>query len=105
LDKALDIINFPSKEVKQQTKEEKYDGYVKYHYVSNEYFDVNRYVIYTDASINFKTYALVSVLNGKGKILGQDIKKGEHFIVPSTFKNEDIKIEGQLEIMLTLRMI
>jgi mannose-6-phosphate isomerase class I len=105
LDKALDIINFPSKKVNQQTKEEKHDGYDKFHYVSNQYFNVNRFVIKTNATINFKTYALVSVLSGEGKILGEIIKKGEHFIIPSTFKDEDIKIEGHLELMITLRTI
>jgi len=105
LDKALDIINFPAKKVVQETKEEKNDAFEMYHYVTNQYFNVNRYVIKSKATINFDTYALVSVLNGQGTILGESIKKGEHFILPSTLSNQVIDIEGDLEIMLTIRII
>lgn len=105
LDKALDVINFPAKKVEQKTSMIENEDYKLYHYVSNEYFNVNRYVISTKASISFKTYALVSVLNGEATILGEKVLKGEHFIIPSTLKDTDIEINGQCELMVTYRTI
>lgn len=103
LDKALDIINFPAKKVEQNTAITINEDYKLYHYVSNKYFDVNRYVISSKASISFKTYALVSVLNGEATILGEKVLKGEHFIIPSTLKDTDIEINGKCELMVTYR--
>lgn len=103
LDKALDIINFPAKKVEQNTAITINEDYKLYHYVSNKYFDVNRYVISSKASISFKTYALVSVLNGEATILGEKVLKGDHFIIPSTLKDTDIEINGKCELMVTYR--
>lgn len=103
LDKALDVINFPAKKIEQNTAITINEDYKLYHYVSNEYFDVNRYVISSKASISFKTYALVSVLNGEATILGEKVLKGEHFIIPSTLKDTDIEINGKCELMVTYR--
>lgn len=103
LDKALDVINFPAKKVEQNTAITINEDYKLYHYVSNEYFDVNRYVISSKASISFKTYALVSVLNGEATILGEKVSKGEHFIIPSTLKDTEIEINGKCELMVTYR--
>ena len=103
LDKAVEVIDFPAKTIDQKTTINKTKDYTHYHYVTNQYFNVNRYSVNDQLTFNFDTYALVSILNGEGHILNEFVKKGDHFIVPSTYKNQDIKVEGKLEMMVTFR--
>lgn len=68
--------------------------------VSNEFFTVSKYKVHGAINHQLKkpTYALISVIEGAGKIAGQPVKKGDHIIVPST--STELELDGIFEMIV-----
>ena len=69
-------------------------------YVTCEYFTVSKVILNgTYSTPHEKPFTLVSVLSGEGTANGQPIKKGDHFIVPSSVAH--LNYTGTLELMVS----
>ncbi|BCR36177.1 hypothetical protein [Mariniplasma anaerobium] len=103
LDKALEVIDIPAKIASVDVKIEKHSDYDIYDYTNNKYFSLKRVDIKNKYIFNTNKYVLCSVLDGYGTITNISIEKGDHFIISGSNDNKDIKIEGNLKIMMTKR--
>ena len=103
IQQSIDVLNIPGDKVPEnQVKAEQFDGAVLTTLVKSDFFDVYKWSI--TGSHNFKktaVYTLVSVLDGQGQlsVAGKlyPLKKGDHFILPSTVKNW--VLSGKLELI------
>ncbi|MGM9886302.1 MAG: mannose-6-phosphate isomerase, class I [Lactococcus sp.] len=103
IQQSIDVLTIPGDKLPDnKVMTEKFEGAELSTLVKSEFFDVYKWVI--NGSHEFTKnaiYTLVSVLEGEGEleIEGQSvkIKKGNHFILPSTVENW--RISGQLEMI------
>ncbi|MQW22273.1 MULTISPECIES: mannose-6-phosphate isomerase, class I [unclassified Lactococcus] len=103
IQQSIDVLTIPGDKLPDnKVMTEKFEGAELSTLVKSEFFDVYKWVI--NGSHDFTKnaiYTLVSVLEGEGEleIEGQSvkIKKGNHFILPSTVENW--RISGQLEMI------
>lgn len=94
IDKSIDVTNCPH--VEDNYTRKKYDNYEIL--VDNAYFKMIKYEVRDNIKIeNNENFIIMVVLNGKGKINGYEIKKGDNFIIPYNYKN--IELNGNLELM------
>ena len=103
IDKALDIIDLPSKDTTTDIKVEKNADYDVYHYIKNEYFDLRRVDVKKVFTLKTEKYQLCSVLEGHGFVNDIEIKKGNHFIISGSKEKNTLVFEGNMKIMLTQR--
>ncbi|MFC4651545.1 mannose-6-phosphate isomerase, class I [Lactococcus nasutitermitis] len=103
IQQSIDVLTIPGDKLPEnKVKSEQFEGATISTLVKSAFFDVYKWQISSQHTFT-KTadYTLVSVLDGAGTLTidGQDysIKKGEHFILPSTI--ERWTITGQLEII------
>lgn len=103
IQQSIDVLTIPGDKLPDnKVKTEKFEGAELSTLVKSEFFDVYKWVINgSHAFTKNAIYTLVSVLEGEGEleIEGQSvkIKKGNHFILPSTVENW--RISGQLEMI------
>ena len=68
--------------------------------VSNEFFSVSKFEVHGKMNYGFtkSTYALISVINGSGRIDGEPVKKGHHILVPVNVG--ELSFEGEFELIV-----
>ncbi|MBI6872474.1 mannose-6-phosphate isomerase, class I [Clostridium aciditolerans] len=101
VEKAIDVIKVPfGDENNVKSIIEKKDGYVKTHYVNSEYFNTVKFDVKDKARINHKAlFSLVTVIEGKGTLDGEEIKKGDNFVIP--FGYNDFEINGEISFIVS----
>ncbi|NMM65914.1 mannose-6-phosphate isomerase, class I [Clostridium sp. P21] len=93
IEKAVDVIKVPySDENNMMSVKKKGDGYIKTEYVNSKYFKTEKFDIDECANLENKAkFALVTVVEGKGTLDGEEIKKGDNFIIPYGYSKFQIK--------------
>lgn len=101
VEKAIDVIKVPfGEENNVKSIIEKKEGYVKTHYVNSEYFNTVKFDVKDKAYINYKAlFSLVTVIEGKGTLDGEEIKKGDNFVIP--FGYNDFEINGEVSFIVS----
>jgi mannose-6-phosphate isomerase len=105
LDKAVDVINVPHKDINNSPKVTNHKEALITTFVESKYFTVHKWSI--DGSAYFSSdqpFLLCSVICGGGEIMIEDggeytIKKGDHFILPTTILSFSIK--GKMEMIVS----
>ncbi|MDD6513658.1 type I phosphomannose isomerase catalytic subunit [Sharpea azabuensis] len=69
-------------------------------FISNDSFTVTRLEITGINHLQYDNYELATVVKGKGKVNGQELRLGDSFLVPY---QEEFVVEGNLTIMMTTR--
>ena len=93
--KALDVTTVP--QVLEEVESVPND--FGRHYLTTDYFEVDKWVIHNKLETNNYNMLLCTVIVGEGEVNGYDIIKGDHFIIPKC--TDHIVINGTLEIMVT----
>lgn len=97
--KSIDVLTVPTPNVSLNKKVIKYPHSTKEIYLDNEFFYIAKITVNGAHNIkNDKPFGACCVLNGSGKIMDYEIKKGDFFIVPSDIKT--MNIEGNLEMII-----
>ncbi|HEY4552394.1 MAG TPA: mannose-6-phosphate isomerase, class I [Bacillaceae bacterium] len=104
LEKALDVTAIPHRDEKPEAMMEMKEGAKAITLVQSPYFSVHKWVIAGQAEfIMDRKFMLVSVLSGHAgmKVSGQkyDIRKGNHFILPSG--SGRIGFDGKAEMIVS----
>ena len=102
---SIEVSTVPHEDPEFHPKREVKEGLVQTELVTEQYFTVWKWEV--DGHFQQSTdgeYLLVSVLSGEGSIRVKDedaspIKKGDHFILPSTMK--EFGVEGKVEMMVS----
>ena len=103
IQQSIDVLTVPGDNLPEnKVTSEQFDGSVISTLVKSEFFDVYKWEISKDHEFaKTAAYTLVSVLDGAGELTIDGttyaIKKGDHFILPSTV--DSWKIAGQLEMI------
>lgn len=99
LKQSIDVAMIPHEEVKPELKQHKSDDLTITTLVECDFFKVYKWEINGTCQLpHQEPFTMVSVLDGNGLINKNPIKKGDHFIIPSTVT--EFKIEGSLELMV-----
>ncbi|MDQ0255872.1 mannose-6-phosphate isomerase [Evansella vedderi] len=104
LNKAIDVINVPFKQVDNKHEQQRHEDSIKTTFVESEYFTVHKWSVKESYShTKEEPFLLCSVIGGEGKLLIEEeifpIKKGDHFILPDYIEN--ITLKGELEIIVS----
>lgn len=104
IDSAVDVTNFPNVISRCQQTKEKIGDLVKTKLIQQKYFTVYHWNLSGKFTSSLEAdYLLMSVINGSGKVIVNNqsflIKKGSHFILPSTI--DKYEIQGDLEIIVS----
>jgi mannose-6-phosphate isomerase len=93
IEKAINVMKVPcGHENNIMPIVEKGAGYVKIKYVDSKYFKTVKYDINEYANLEYKAnFALVTVIDGKGTLDGEEIRKGDNFIMPFGYSNFEVK--------------
>jgi mannose-6-phosphate isomerase len=102
IDAALDVINVPDKPLEKSSIVINEQFSLNKKIISNEFFSLFFQVVdgYLTIDNSKRNYFLVSVIDGSGKINDEFIKKGDHFIIPISFKN--FVYHGNLKMLVTM---
>lgn len=99
VDKSIDVITTPAKSTEDSVMDTQLLEAGEWNkLIECRYYKVYKLVL--DGSLTFEAkepFMNVSVIDGRGKIDGIDIKKGDHFIIPSGYGSATI--EGNMEII------
>lgn len=99
ISKSIDVITVPQKVSNTKEFVTEYDEYTKVVMTENDKFNLYRYEINGEASINnTNPFMLCTVIEGKGTIEGKEIAKGSNFIVPAGMNVVNVK--GDLKILI-----
>lgn len=101
LEKAIDVIDFPEKDNQEDKKVDKTIEYNLSHLTDNDYFKVKHLDVFTTYEMRNETYQLVTVLDGRGHVNNEAIKKGDSFII--TYDTRTVRFSGDLELIITSR--
>ena len=98
---SIDVTTVPSNNESNKLFENTHlDHGSKTRYVHSEYFIVDCYRMDGENTIvNDKPFQMVSIIEGEGTMDGQEVKKGDHFIVCSDQK--EVSYDGRMTIMIT----
>jgi len=98
IEQSIETIKTPFKADESRPVKESLEGADHTHFVSCQYYSVDKYDITGAFSIEFNKYfTSVSVISGTGTVNGVGIAAGQHFIVPA---NSGLcKFEGTLSII------
>lgn len=98
MDKSIDVITCPYKEKKAEGRLLINKGYDIETLISCNFYTVERIVVHgeykADQEYKFQNF---SVIDGSGMIDGQEIRKGDHFILPSGYGS--YHLTGNLELI------
>ena len=98
---SIDVTNVPAdidqnKEFPQTILE---NG-TKTRYVDSEFFKVDRYQLNGKNVIkNDEPFMMVSIIEGTGIFEGNEVKKGDHFVICSDQK--EVTFDGDMEVMIS----
>ncbi len=98
LDKSIDVIGCPHKDVAGDRTVRKQAGAVVEQLVSCKYYSVEK--IEVDGTSQFKMtepFRIFSVAEGSGSIDGISVKKGDHFILPSGY--DEYELSGSMMLI------
>lgn len=97
---SIDVTNVPANlEVNQLFVNTHLDHGSKTTYVESEFFKVDCYRLTGENIIkNNHPFQMVSILDGEGTMNGDEVKKGEHFIVCSDQK--EVIYDGTMTVMI-----
>lgn len=96
--KSLDVITAPFIPAKAQRGCENTPQVDKEHLETCDYYTVEMYTVHGIWEHKFQGgFTNVSVLEGRGSIDGIELRKGEHFIIPSRYGS--CRIEGELTLI------
>lgn len=99
LKQSIDVAVIPHEEVKPKLKQQKFDDLTITTLVECDFFKVYKWNLDGKCQLlHQEPFTLISVLDGNGVINNCPIKKGDHFIIPSTVTQ--IEIDGNLELMV-----
>lgn len=99
LKQSIDVAMIPHEEFKPELEQQKFDDLTITTLVECGFFKVYKWNLDGKCQLfHQEPFTLVSVLDGNGVINNCPIKKGDHFIIPSTVTQ--IEIEGNLELMV-----
>lgn len=100
LDKSIDVIQCPYEESKAERIADKMEHGSLEKLISCQFYTVDRLLIEGETSLT-QTYSfeIISVIQGEGTLNGSNIKKGDHFILPSGFG--EYILDGHMEIILS----
>ncbi len=99
IEKSIEVSTVPHIDVKINPEIKKIDQSTITRFISNHFFTVEKWVIEGLLEVPSNHYKLVSVIDGSGKINGQLIAKGDHFIITALEKR--VQIEGHLEFIVS----
>ena len=98
IEKSLDVTKAPFVPSTAEQKTYKQGDATVYHLVSCQYYSVYRVELKGKASWNFASpFVNVSILDGCGKMNGQEVKKGDHMLLTANFG--ELNVEGDLEFI------
>jgi len=100
---AIEVTNYPHVSDQYQQKTEKIANLDCTQLIKEDYFTVYHWNLDGEVSTPLAVdYLLVSVIDGAGEIIVSDqhypIKKGDHFIIPTTV--EEYKITGKMDLVV-----
>ena len=99
LKQSIDVAMIPHEETKPEFKKHVLDDSVVTTLVECDFFKVYKWDIHGSChAIHQPPFTLVSVLEGQGLINQRPIRRGDHFIIPSSVTQ--LQIEGNLELMV-----
>ena len=100
IEKSIDVITTPYVEEENHFQSMKTEEYEKKELVQCKYYTVAFIHIYGRQSFyQNQRYEIVSVISGLGKIDGQVIRKGDHFILP--YEYGEYIMEGEMELIIS----
>ena len=104
LQKAIDVITTPHKEVKHPPNIILQRKSVLTNFIEGEYFTVSKWVIKEQLKMEQnQPFMLFSVIEGKGRLKTNgkqyELYKGDHFILP--FKMDDFILKGNLQFIVS----
>lgn len=102
LDKGMDVITVPAKDVTKSVKNCLNQPVNTWNVLeSNRYYTVWKLDVVNDFTM-MQDYSFMnmSVIAGEGKINGQSIKKGDHFVLPYDFG--EIKLKGNMQLIASV---
>lgn len=100
LDKALDVIdvNAAPKHIGESKKINANTLYTLL--TENDYFQVAKLEINGESELKLSVpYLLISVIDGYGTINNQQVKKGDHLLIPNQIRN--LVVDGYLKLILS----
>lgn len=98
IEQSIDTIKAPFEPNESRPVTEKVPGAVHTHFVTCNYYTVDKYDIDGVFSVEFNKYFTnVSVISGKGSVNGIPLEAGQHFIVPS--ESGECRFEGTMSII------
>nr|WP_300308676.1 mannose-6-phosphate isomerase, class I [uncultured Anaerostipes sp.] len=97
---SIDVTRVPSEnDRKQEFQKEDLAGGTKTRYIESEFFKVDKYQLEgKNQIINDAPFQMVSILDGEGTMDGENVKKGDHFIICSDHKETEFC--GNMELMI-----
>lgn len=100
---SIDVTTIPyNNEIQTPIKTEQYENYRLTQLIQAPYFCVSKLEVLSKVDLKHdQPFSLCSVIEGSGKINGEIIKKGQHFIVCHDVK--EMKLEGQFTLMITTK--
>lgn len=98
LKKSMDVVICPHRDQRMQPVKEERPGYEREVLVRCPMYQVEHITAYGRAHFPEEApFALVSILEGEGRINDIGVKKGHHFIIPAGFG--EYTMEGRLELI------
>lgn len=86
LEKSIDVIKCPHKDVAAERTKEQVGDAVKEHLVSCSYYSVDRLLVKGDADfVLTEPFRIFSVVEGEGAVDGRKLTKGDHFLLPAGY--------------------
>lgn len=104
LEKSKDVITVPFKNEDLEFVTEQIGEATVTHFVTSEYFTVDKYEIHGQASFEqLYPFLLCSVIDGEGKIVLNDeeyvVEKGAHFLLP--YNSGEYTLIGDMELIVS----
>ncbi len=98
---SIDVTTIPSQHSQNTVFQNSHlDNGTKTRYLENEFLVVDCYRMHGEnVIVNDKPFQMVSVIEGEGTMDGQNVKKGDHFIVCSD--QSEVLYEGNMVIMIS----
>jgi len=101
IEKAIDVINVPYRQENNIIPIiEKGEGYIKTKYIHSKYFKTVKFDVDGCINLGYKgTFGLVTVIDGEGTLDGEEIRKGDNFIM--TFGYNNFQINGKVSFIIS----
>ncbi|MFT9494160.1 mannose-6-phosphate isomerase, class I [Anaerosolibacter sp.] len=98
--KSIDVTTVPHRDHEIVRHIQEIENGYKENLIKEKYFSVYR--LYADGKVTFdhnNKFKIINILKGSGSIDGVDIKKGDHFIIPSNYG--PLTFVGNLELIIS----